>query len=544
MTKMTVARGAGAVVVAGLIAFLGIAGQPAAHASGEETGSHLSGLAEWQTDDSLAPEDFRGAVYGGYAERAEANPAEVIEYEDGTRVQRTPTPGRDSTANVRGYISWNTYRLDADNRGCQSCHDDMGALVQRIGGTGHPVIDNLGIELTVKQCQDCHVTHLGGRYMSQFSGLIHGIHRNNDTFDAMGGDCWSCHYGTTDEGDEGMALWDEVKHEVLRGIDTVAADNLTGTFSYDQDYVQPTAEGLWSYNYVKPDDVAMQRWGRDYLGMTPDPTTDGVYDEWIITVGGACDNPISMSLAELIETCGSETRIMQVQCANNGEGGTYITNQEVTGVPVAAIADLVGAHDDVLRLDAASADGRTAEVDYPWCEQYGAYLVYEVGGEPLSYAAGYPVQLWIGGWVADEFNKNIIDLEFSTEEYVAPVFYQGAYSRETGERVGQPNAGICYLREGQIIPVGEEFTFQGYASSIGHAIEKVEFSFDHGKTWQSFETPDNDLTKWTWWNYSWTPENVGCYCIMVRAVDDAGCVTSDPHEIMVNVQDLSESEAE
>lgn len=469
MLKRYVARGAAAAVAAGLIALAGVALQPAAPVVADEgaSGSHLSGLANWQTDDTLAPEEFREAVYGGYAQRAEDNPARVIEYEDGTRVQRTPTPARDSTANVRGYISWNTYRLDADNRGCQACHDDMGALVQNIGYAG-----------------------------------------------------------------------------VLRGIETVSADKLTGTFAYDQDYVQGADEPLWTYNYVKPDDVAMQRWGRDYLGMTPDPATDGVYDEWMITIGGACENPVTMSLAELVETCGSETRIMQVQCANNGEGGTYITNREVTGVPLSAIAELVGVSDDVLRLDAASADGRTAEVDYPWCEQYGAYLVYEVSGEPISYAAGYPVQLWIGGWVADEFNKNIVDLEFSTEEYEAPVFYQGAYSRENGQRVGQPTTGICYLREGQIIPVGEEFTFQGYASSIGHAIEQVEVSFDHGKTWQTFDTPDNDLTKWTWWTYSWIPENVGCYCIMVRAVDDAGCVTAKPHEIMVNVQDLSESEAE
>lgn len=250
MLKRYVARGAAAAVAAGLIALAGVALQPAAPVVADEggSGSHLSGLADWQTDDTLAPEEFREAVYGGYAQRAEDNPARVIEYEDGIRVQRTPTPARDSTANVRGYISWNTYRLDADNRGCQACHDDMGALVQNIGYAGHPPIDNLGMELTVQQCQDCHVTHLGGRYMSQFSGLIHGIHRNNDTFDAMGGDCWSCHYGTTDDDNYGMQLWDEVKHEVLRGIETVSADKLTGTFAYDQDYVQGADEPLWTYS--------------------------------------------------------------------------------------------------------------------------------------------------------------------------------------------------------------------------------------------------------------------------------------------------------
>lgn len=104
MLKRYVARGAAAIVAAGLIALAGVALQPAAPVVADEggSGSHLSGLADWQTDDTLAPEEFREAVYGGYAQRAEENPARVIEYEDGTRVQRTPTPARDSTANVRG----------------------------------------------------------------------------------------------------------------------------------------------------------------------------------------------------------------------------------------------------------------------------------------------------------------------------------------------------------------------------------------------------------------------------------------------------------
>ena len=502
------------------------------------------GFASWQTEPSDNPDDFLADVYGGYDDRAAAHPAEIIEYEDGTRVQRTPTPSRDSTANVRDYISWNTYRLDADNRGCQSCHDDMGELVQNIPTAAHPNIDNLGIELTVVQCMDCHETHLGGRYDSQFSGLIHGIHTGDEAFEAMGGDCWSCHYGVSTVGEEGMALWDEVKHEVLRGIETISSDALEGEFTYDQDYVQ-TGDEQWSYDYMRgrTEQVSATRFGRTHLGLEPDPASDGVYDEWYITVGGEVDNPITMTLSELIEAIPSETRILQMQCANNGESGTYITNQEVTGIPISAIAEYVGARDGILSLHTASADGRTAEVDYSWIEQYGAYLVYEIGGEPLSYAAGYPVQLWVAGWVADEFNKALVDLSFTFEPYEAPVFVQGAFSAKTGEKVGQPNAGICYLREGQIIPVGEAFTFQGYAASIGHAIDAIEISFDHGATWKTFETPDNDLTRWTWWNFTWTPETEGCYCIMVRSIDDTGTATYNPSEIMVNVQAVDAPEA-
>ena len=500
--------------------------------------SGLMPLAEWQVNPSDNPDDYLEDIYDGYQQRADANQPKVIEMADGAKVQRTPTPARDSTANLKSYISWNTYRLDADNRGCKACHENLDELVQNIHGVAHTPIDNLGIDTEVHQCMACHETHLGGRYQSQFSGLIHEIHNNNKMFEEeKNGSCWSCHYGyITPEGSQ-MALWDEVKHNVLRGINTIKGDALTGEFSYDQDYCQSPDEPLWTYNYApSPGNQEMAtRWGQWDLGLEPDPANDGVYDSWAVVIDGAVDNPTTMTLAELIEAIPSETRVMQVQCANNGANSTYITQREVTGIPISAIAELVGAHDGIGTLGAESSDGRTAEVDYNWVKDHGALLVYEVDGKPLSYASGYPIQLWIAGWVADEFNKNVVGLEFLEEEYKAPVFYQGAYSTKLGVK-RQPVAGTCYLYEGQVIPVGQPFTFQGYASSIGHAVANVEISFDHGATWATFETPNNDLTKWTWWNYTWTPEEEGCYCIMVRCTDDQGIVTPDPHEYMVNVQ--------
>lgn len=556
MVKPRLIWGVSAAVIVGALALAGCAPHAELSSTGEEdqaaavaTDTGLRPLAPWQVSPSENPDDFLGDIYDAMDDRAAEYPVEIITYEDGTQTQRTPQPTRDSTAHVRDYISWNTYRLDADNRGCIACHDDLTKLVQTIGDAPHPEIDNLGIDVGVRQCIDCHDTHLGGRYDSQFSGLIHGIHTGNAMFDEQGGTCWSCHYGTVGEAgsegswtDAGMQLWDNVKHKVLRGITTLDNESFTGEFTVDQDHIQ-SGDELWSYNYMqgREEQVSATRWGRNFLGMEPDPATDGVYDEWAVTIGGEVSNPVTLTLNELIEQVGPETRILTMQCANNGEGGTYITNQEVTGIPISKIAELVGVSPDAVRLDASSADGRTAEVDYNWVKQHDAYLVYEIGGKPISYETGYPIQLWVAGWVADEFNKAVNDLSFTSEPYEAPAFYKGAYTQRNGERVGQPTTGICYLREGQILNVGEPFTFQGYASSIGQAIEKVEISFDHGKTWQSFDTPNNDLTKWTWWNYTWTPDKAGSYCIMVRAVDDAGAVTGDPHEVMVTVKDGSEA---
>ena len=85
----------------------------------------------------------------------------------------------------------------------------------------------------MNQCLDCHSYSPG--YVTEINGfglLIHGLHDDrNAAFSQMGGDCWSCHAATNDG--EGMALWDQVKHEKLRGILDVA--EATGEFTWNQD---------------------------------------------------------------------------------------------------------------------------------------------------------------------------------------------------------------------------------------------------------------------------------------------------------------------
>ena len=187
MLKKKLALTCGAVLVVGMLAVAGCAPQPMADTGSDtdkaDTAAMETGLmpeAQWQVSPSDNPDDFLGDIYDGYDQRAAEYPAAVLTLADGTKVQRTPSPvegQRDSTANVKDNISWNTYRLNADNRGCLSCHENLDDLVLGINGAAHPQIANLGIETEVHQCMACHETHLGGRYQSQFSGLIHGIHK-------------------------------------------------------------------------------------------------------------------------------------------------------------------------------------------------------------------------------------------------------------------------------------------------------------------------------------------------------------------------------
>lgn len=69
---------------------------------------------------------------------------------------------------------------------------------------------------------------------------------------------------------------------------------------------------------------------------------------------------------------------------------------------------------------------------------------------------------------------------------------------------------------------------EGYADAFDAPITKVEYSLDHGKTWITMETPDNDPTCWTYWRMDFTPENSGSYLLKIRTT----CTLSDGTELV------------
>lgn len=174
--------------------------------------------------------------------------------EDGTQVQLTPDHPNSQVYQWMSPNSYNTYFVDADNRGCSSCHQEgLGKLVDEELSWRHvPVMNGLGTEIDAKDCRMCHNEYsydVYGAFMfgteRSFGQMIHGIHRN----DGFTGDCMSCHAATADG--NGMRLWEDAKYDILGGINSV--ENVQGDFSYEQD----VAVG---------DSLALANWGGDHGG--------------------------------------------------------------------------------------------------------------------------------------------------------------------------------------------------------------------------------------------------------------------------------------
>ena len=490
-------------------------------------------FAEEPREVEVMASEYAADVEAALQERAEKYASKVTTLSNGVKVQRTPNTN-DAVFHLWGHdLTYNNYYLNADNRGCAACHN-LNTLMDSAPLPQHISLNNaMGIEINVQMCMSCH--RMGSVTGNSMNDILHNKHCNSAAFSAMGGNCWSCHY-TTLEGE--TVLWDDVKHDVMRGISDMSADTMDGVFSWNQDKTLKSDELFW-YNWTD-DNAGLSRVGRSKSGVKPDPENDGVYDAWTFEVDGQVSNPVTFTINEWIDLVGLETVTMTKHCVENSDGGPLIGNCEVTGLNIMKMIEYCAPDEGTnsfiatCYLDWASATncdsaGRST-IGFDLANDYGAYLVLSIGGEPIQWGHGYPTVMWVGGIPAPDYRREVRKITVTTEE-VAPTIetklagYNGCFM----------DAGIS-LAEGQILPVGEPFTFEGYANSIGHAITKLELSFDKGETWVGTDIENADPTRWVWWSYEWTPAKTGSYTIAVRATDSTGAVEVNDYEIMFNVQ--------
>ncbi len=473
-------------------------------------------------------------LYGFLDNQAEKWAPKVITMEDGTQVQRTPDSGGDALY-AGASSSYNTLYLDADNRGCESCHTNgLVDLVENHLSYPHWPLDyGLGTNIDVEECIACHDNIDSVTPVKSLGSLIHGIHKR----ESFKGDCMSCHTATSD-GQE-MELWEVAKYDELQGIGTV--ENVTGDFSFDQTTLGGSPVWTWwpSLESVESGDTAALQ------GAQPG---DDAFKTWEINVSGSVKNPFSMTLEEIIAEAPSETFISSSQCVLNPNAGELVGNFEVTGVPISWFIEKAGGlTDNATSVSTVCSDGGSATSSLEDIAKEGGWLVYKINGEDLSNAAGYPVRAWLPEHGAPNSRRWITDLVFGNDEVH---YYEGGGIGELPDAGGpwvddpelgykwvtKPNVAICHTYEGQIIPVGQPYEFEGYADAFNEQVVAMEFSMDGGETWTRFDTSTSDKKAWVYWHFTYTPEETGAYVLQVRAITDQGNVNPYPDKVMVNVK--------
>ena len=490
----------------------------------------MNALAEEESRQADLPERT------SWEKNAEANEKyapKVKVMDNGVRVQKTPydPTALDTQAGdveSKTITSWNNYFLNADNRGCTACHSIEDAL--EMMETYHGIIYfGYNVEQGLQNCFGCHSFY--DNYMRE---AIHTLHQRSTAFTSMGGTCESCHYiARNDDGTVEYQRWDYVKYDVLRGIQNVEAESMDTTFSWNQTEVTPHEK-----MYYKTPKSNPETW------LTKESqTSQEEFDNWTITFSGDLDNGGTFTLPELIEKFGTETRLMKSHCTVNGPGQGMIYQAEITGIPLKAIVEDLGLHEDVTMVDPVGADGYYYTISLEQMLNEEALLVVGMNGDTIYADQGWPCAFWCNEMSAGNFTKQLAELRFKAEG-ASWDFYGDFTDATTGLQFDKPNVGVLNAYDGQIFDYGQPVHLEGYADAWNEPIVKLEFSFDHGQTWQEYEIEDASTTQWVYWNLdvNEVPQR-GSYLVKIRVssqMADGSIRTNDvPYQMtnyMFNVQ--------
>lgn len=158
-------------------------------------------------------------------------------------------------------------------------------------------------------------------------------------------------------------------------------------------------------------------------------------------------------------------------------------------------------------------------------------LAYEINGEPLTRAHGFPLRLVIPGYYGTNAVKWLRRLELTAEradgvytrelynDPVAPGYSpEGSVTRPVWE--AGPEAIIVAPRHGATRGLKATEIF-GWAWAASH-VARVEISTDRGRTW--FQATVEPRAQWSWQRFSvqWHPPASGHYILMARATDVRG----------------------
>ena len=491
-------------------------------------------------------EEFQANLEQTWEDIASEYAPKITVDENGTLIQRTP----EDTSYFQMYyvnggnLCYNTKYLNADNRGCNACHDDL-AQTLNDGDFFHLELSNgLGTTTTVDDCRICHDNGYG--YMDKqhsLGTLIHGIHQSS----GVASDCMTCHTATSDG--QGMQLWDDVKHNTLEGISSVS--DVEGTLVYDQETSYGMPDVSWYYTEQNAAGIAKGYAGED--------NPDSAFAEWDFTVSGLVNEPFTESLADLIaeaEAAGvTVTDHMALQCIMNSFGGEAIGNIEFTGIPVSWLiqkADGLTEGADPTAIMSYAPDGWSRPATWETLQENGGYLIYKVNGENLDWENGFPcMTAWPSfgipasiRWCSEisVIDDPLSDLKmwksWTLSEDGDPVNeHNGGHGLTSDEQVttyNLVNLAFTNLKEGQVIEAGEH-TFEGYAWGTDETLATIEFSLDGGNTWTAFDVSDSDKTKWVYWHFT-TALDPGAYVLQVRATTVEGTESYQADEVMVVVK--------
>ena len=282
---------------------------------------------------------------------------------------------------------------------------------------------------------------------------------------------------------------------------------------------------------------------------------------WTLTIDGeSVKEKKTYTLADLKAKFRVHTYQLTLECGGNGrsefdppaKGNQWtigaVSCAKWTGVRLRDVLEDVGIKDDAVYIGYHAADthlSRNPEKEpisrgAPMAKvmQEETLLAFQMNGEDIPVAHGYPLRLVAGGWPASVSGKWINRISIRNKEHDGAKMTGTAYRVPCkpvapGEKVADEDmciiesmpvkSLITYPMSGAILKKGQKLNIRGHAWAGELEVAKMEYSIDFGSTWIScsLDKPANRLA-WQHFSASVDFPKEGYYEVWSRATDSQG----------------------
>ena len=273
--------------------------------------------------------------------------------------------------------------------------------------------------------------------------------------------------------------------------------------------------------------------------------------DWRLEISGLVETPMSLTLGDLRDRAGQEVTFTMECSGNTGLpffiGG--IGNATWAGTPLAPLLEEAGVQEEGREVVFWGADaGETTWGELTITEQFARsmsltdamspdnILAYEMNGEPLPAANGFPARLIAPGWYGVANVKWLTRIEVRDRRYEGNFMAREYVTIREEEHDGETvwtftSVSRDRLKSAPAKVTRDEDQYSIMGAAWGAPIAEVEVRIDDGE-WQPAtltEGADSEFA-WTFWTFDWSTPSSGEHTITSRATDAAGEVQPAPDD--------------
>jgi DMSO/TMAO reductase YedYZ molybdopterin-dependent catalytic subunit len=276
--------------------------------------------------------------------------------------------------------------------------------------------------------------------------------------------------------------------------------------------------------------------------------------DWQLHVGGLVEQPLTFTL-DAIRALPRQELIFTLECSGNSGLPFFdagIGNAQWAGTPLAALLEQAGVLANGREVVFYGADTGEETLGEQAVMQHFArslsladamnpanLLVYEMNGEPLPQANGFPLRLIAPGWYGIANVKWLERIEvwdtrlmnrFMARDYVT-LRNEGSADEPVWT---ETSVGRTLLKSapGRVVQSGNSYRIDGAA--WGAPIAGVEVKIDDGE-WlpAQLDTTQQAEYAWTFWTLDWPDAQPGEHSITSRAIDTTGNIQPAPNDPII-----------